>query len=151
MDGIRGAVLATARAITPLLADERVAARWTAPSALDLLTVGGLAGHLARALDTIETYLGEPEPPDDGVVSAGEYFRTALSMAGDLTGPMHTGVRERGEAAGAVGPAALVAQYQGQIDRVAALLESEPPTRRRRVAARPRCCPPSKRPLPGST
>jgi hypothetical protein len=130
MDAIRVAALTTARSITPLLADDRVAARWHEPSALSRMSVGGLAGHLARALDTIETYLTEPEPPDGGLLRPGEYFATALSMAGDLDGPMHTGVRERGEAAGAVGPAVLVEQFGAQVDRVAALLESEPETRR---------------------
>jgi hypothetical protein len=130
MDTIRAVVVDAARAITPLLSDERVAARWTEPSALPLLTVGGLAGHLARALETIETYVAETEPPADDLITPGAYWVTGLSMAGDIDGPMHTGVRARGEAAGSVGPVALVAEYEARLERVAALLASEPPTRR---------------------
>ena len=53
MEKIRATALATGRAIVPLLEDERVALRWSEPSALAMLSVGGLAGHLARALDTV--------------------------------------------------------------------------------------------------
>ena len=93
MQKIRATALATGRAIVPLLEDERVARRWSEPSALAMLSVGGLAGHLARAFDTVELYLDEPEPPDADLLSPSAYFVGALSAAGDLTGPMHTGVR----------------------------------------------------------
>ena len=123
-------MLDAGRAITPLLADERVAARWAEPSALALLSVGGLAGHLVRALETIETYLDEPEPPDDGLVSPSEYWLVALRAAGDLQSPMHTGVRQRGEEAAAAGPVALVEEHRARLERLAARFDAEPPTRR---------------------
>jgi len=130
VEKIRATALATARAIVPLLEDERVAARWSEPSALAMLSVGGLAGHLARALDTVEIYLDEPEPPDEGLISPTEYWIAALGSAGDLQGPMHTGVRERGEEAGKKGPVALVAGLREQLERLTTRLETERPDRR---------------------
>jgi hypothetical protein len=130
VDAIRAVTLEAGRAITPLLADERVAQRWAEPSALDRLSVGGLAGHLSRALETIEGYLAEPEPPDDQLLEADTYFAAALAMAGDLNSEMHRGVRERGEQAGSVGPAALVDEYRARLERVALLLEEEAAMRR---------------------
>ncbi len=130
MEKIRATVLATGRALVPLLEDERVAAQWSAPSALELLSVGGLAGHLARALDTVEVYLDEPEPPDEGLITPSEYFVGALRAAGDLSSPMHTGVRERGEEAGKKGPIALVKGLREQLERLTIRLETERPDRR---------------------
>lgn len=131
MDGIRAAVLGAARAVAPLLADERVAARWTEPSALDGFTVGGLAGHLARALDTVERYLADAEPPDEDVLDAVTYYRIGRSRAGAAN---DAGIRQRGEAAGSVGPVALAAEHESRIERVAAMLATVPPTRRVAVA-----------------
>lgn len=130
MDGIRGVVVAAAHAITPLLGNERVAERWPEPSALAGMTIGGLAGHLSRAVETIESSLAEPEPAADDLHTASTYFVAALSMAGDLQGPLHTGIRERAEAAGAVGPQALLTEHRARLDRVADLLETAPATRR---------------------
>jgi uncharacterized protein (TIGR03083 family) len=127
---IRATTLATGRAIVPLLEDERVARRWSEPSALAMLSVGGLAGHLARAFDTVELYLDEPEPPDEDLLSPSAYFVGALRAAGDLSGPMHTGVRERGEDAGRKGPVALVADLREQIERLTVRLETERSDRR---------------------
>lgn len=131
MDGIRGAVLGAARAITPLLADERVAARWAEPSALVGFTVGGVAGHLARALDTVERYLADAEPPDEDVLDSVTYYRIGRARADDA---QHAGIRQRGEKAGSIGPVALAAEHEARVERVATLLATVPPTRRVAVA-----------------
>lgn len=123
-------MLDAGRAITPLLGDARVVDRWGEPSALPELTIGGLAGHLVRALETIEVYLDEPEPPDDGLVDASEYFAGGPSAPIDLDNPEQRAIRERGEQAGAVGPAALVADHQARIGRLATRFASEPSERR---------------------
>ncbi|MEA3018659.1 MAG: hypothetical protein QOI47_183 [Actinomycetota bacterium] len=131
MDGIRASVLDAGRAITPLLADPRVVARWSEPSALAELSIGGLAGHLVRALETIELYLDEPEPSDDRLIGPSSYFVAALKGAGrDIQSDAHRGVRQRGEEAGAMGPEALLAAHVGLLDRLAERFEREPATRR---------------------
>lgn len=123
-------MLNAGRAITPLLEDARVVDRWGEPSALAELSIGGLAGHLVRALETIEVYLDEPEPPDEGLIDASVYFAGGTSAPIDLDNPAQRAIRERGEQAGAVGPAALAADHQARIGRLATRLASEPATRR---------------------
>ena len=115
----------------PLLADERVAARWAEPSALAELSVGGLAGHLARALDTVERYLADPEPPDEDVIDAETYYGIGRRVADEAK---DAGIRQRAELAGSIGPAALAAEHAARVDRVAAVLAATPPTRRVAVA-----------------
>ncbi|MBI2711026.1 MAG: maleylpyruvate isomerase N-terminal domain-containing protein [Actinobacteria bacterium] len=134
LDGIRGVVLGAGAATTAVLADDRVARRWGQPSALAGFTVGGLAGHLVRAVETIEIYLDEPEPPDEGLLAPSAYFAPAVGAAGDVSGPVHRGVRQRGEQAGSVGPAALLVEHRGRLDRLSARLASEPASRRVTVA-----------------
>jgi hypothetical protein len=131
VDGIRGAVLDAARAITPLLADERVAARWGEQSALAELSVGGLAGHLSRALDTVERYLSAPEPPADDLLDPVTYYGLGRSRMDDA---QNAGIRQRAEAAGSIGPAALAAEHEARVERVTALLATTPSTRRVAVA-----------------
>ena len=130
MDAIRRVVLEAGDALTTLLADERVVRRWSEPSALPMLSIGGLAGHLVRALETIETYLDEPEPPDEDLLTAGAYFARGLDANPDLDAPTHRGIRERGEQAASVGPATLLAEHVARLDRLAARLDSESPERR---------------------
>ena len=124
-------MLDAAAAISPLLRDDRVASRWAEPSALDGFTIGGLAGHLARALDTIERYLADAEPAEEDVIDAVTYYRIGRTKADDA---QNAGIRQRGEEAGAIGPVALAAEHEARLDRVAALLATVPVARRVAVA-----------------
>lgn len=124
-------MLDAAEAIIPLLADERVAARWHEESALPELSVGGLAGHLARALDTVERYLADAEPPEEDVLDSVTYYRIGRTRA---DAAQDAGIRQRGEAAGSIGPLALAAEHEARVERVAALLATVPSTRRVAVA-----------------
>lgn len=131
MDGVRGALLAAGDALTGLLRSPAVAAAWSSPSALPEMTVGGVAGHLVRALETVETYLDEAEPPaDDELLSAAAYYVRALDSAPP---ELHAGIRERGEAAGAVGAAALADEHEARQVRLAPRLAAERADRRVRV------------------
>lgn len=127
MDDVRAAVVATAEALIPLLEDERVSARWSEPSALEGLTIGGLAGHLARATETVERYLDDPEPPDQDLERPARYFSPGL-VGG--RGPGSAEIVERAEAAGAIGPTALVAEHRARIERLRERVAAEPETRR---------------------
>jgi hypothetical protein len=100
--------LATAEVAERLIGDDAVAGRWGDPSALDGYTVGGLAGHLARAVLTVDRYLDGPEPVGTPTGVAG-YFTAALAAHDPVTSAVHAAVRDRGEVEGAVGQAALVA------------------------------------------
>lgn len=109
---IRPVFLDTARTI-PLVVDA-VADRWASPSALAGWTVGGLTGHLTRAVTTVGTYL-EAGPPGGGtVIDPAGYFLTAgLDDEG-----VAADVLARGEAVGADGPAALAARVSEVVEEL---------------------------------
>jgi hypothetical protein len=69
------AFLACAQVAEELIASDVAAERWREPSALTGYTVGGLAGHLARAVLTLDGYLDEPAPAVEPTDAAGYYLR----------------------------------------------------------------------------
>lgn len=96
--------LMTARAAEDLVGNAAVAARWDEPSALAGYTVGGFAGHLARAVLTTERYLDTPAPGRPGTDAAG-YFVQVLASHDPQDSEFHRRVRERSEETGhAQGP-----------------------------------------------
>ncbi|HEY8369066.1 MAG TPA: maleylpyruvate isomerase N-terminal domain-containing protein [Thermodesulfobacteriota bacterium] len=107
-----------------LLASPETAARWDAPSALAEFSVRGLAGHLARAILVVESYLDAP-PPSGPPIPAAAYFPAVLTTR-DLSDPLHVGIRARGEALAADGPAALVAAVDAVLARLRTRLPAEP-------------------------
>ncbi|OWY60548.1 hypothetical protein B7486_68580, partial [cyanobacterium TDX16] len=54
---IRAAYLDAAQSATSLLSHPAVAQRWDQPSVLEGMTVGALAGHLARGILQVEWFL----------------------------------------------------------------------------------------------
>lgn len=132
MTDIRATFLAAGRAAVDLLARPEVAARWDQPSSLPHFTVGGLAGHLARAVTTVEGYLDREEPPAGDVVTAAGYYHAALGPSGavDLDSDLHTAVRRRGEEAAAGGPEAVAGALRDLLARMEGRLAAEPGTRR---------------------
>lgn len=114
-----------------LLARPEVAERWETGSVLRQFTVCGLAGHLLRAIATVETYLGSP-PPAEEPISAGEYFARLVSS--DIEAPGNQAIRARGEEMAAGGAAAVAAAAAAGYERLSARLPGEDPLRRLRVA-----------------
>lgn len=131
---IRGAFGQTITAVRPLLADPALAARWEDPSALTLMPVRSLAGHLLRATSSVEAYLDRspPGPSDGAPVSAAEYYARAVSDD-DVRGPVHQAIRTRGEEAAAGGPQATLSSWDAASERLAARLAAEPAGRLVRV------------------
>jgi uncharacterized protein (TIGR03083 family) len=114
------AFLSAATTVSGLLRSSALTSRWTEPSALREFRISGLAGHLARAVFNVETYLARPLPagvPMDAV----SYFLEAADGT-DLTSADNRQIRERGEAD--AGPSAddLVARYDAALARLAAEL-----------------------------
>lgn len=105
---VRAAFLDTAEVAAAVLALPEVAREWDGPSALRLLSVRGLAGHLVRGATTVEVYLDRPEPAGEPITAAAYYAR-AVPDGADLTSEIHTAIRERGEAQAAQGPERLAA------------------------------------------
>ena len=129
---VRPVFLEAVEAARPLLSSPALAARWDEPSVLERLSLRGLAGHLLRAMTSVEAYLDRPEPPAELVISAAAYYSAVVSET-DLDGEVHTAIRRRGEESAAGGPTALAADWAAATSRLRARLEEEPPTRRVRV------------------
>ena len=116
-----------------MLARPELAARCDAQSALPLLSVAALAGHLARAVHTVETYLDAPPPPRDvseGLVSASAYF---IPIDSDLDSPLNVGVRQRAEEAASEGAGAVAGAFTETLSGLRHRLPIEPIDRLIRV------------------
>ncbi len=122
-------LLPTTRSI---VASKAVAERWNEPSALAEFSVRGLAGHLARAVLTVDSYLDGPEPTGREPISAAAYL---ANLDADIASPLNVAIRQRGEEFAASGNAQLVGaldrlEYQAQ--RSARPRVGEPSPHRRR-------------------
>ena len=122
---VRDAFLDTAEAASALLAAPEVARRWDDPSALRLMTVRALAGHLLRGAGTVEVYLDRPEPAGEPLTAAAYYAR-AVPDSDDLTSRIHSAIRERGEDQAAGGPEHLAAEAAAVCRRLRERLAGEP-------------------------
>ncbi len=124
--------LAVARVAAELLAGDDVRAHWQQPSALEGYTISGLAGHLARAVLTVERYLSAPEPPADReATNAAGYLVTVLGGHHPVDSEFHAIVRARGAEAAAAGPEALASELRASIGHVAERLAVIDVARRR--------------------
>ena len=125
----RRAFLETSRIAAELIGQPAVQQRWRDPSALEALSVGGLAAHLGRAVLTVEDYLGKAAPtPAVDTLSAPRYF-ASMNVTGDAGKELDAAVRKRGEDAAAAGAAEVVATVSDSLQRLAEQLALEPPTR----------------------
>jgi len=112
------AYLSAATTVSGLLRHPSLADAWDQPSALREFRIGGLAGHLARAVFTTEGYLAAEVPPDPVLVDAGSY----LGMLETMTPEDNARVVNRGEAEAGTGPDDLIARYDAALDRLRATL-----------------------------
>ncbi len=134
-DGIRNVYLQAAEKAVGLLASEQVARSWKAESVLLGMSVGGLAGHLARSILQVEWFL-------DGQVLGAEPVspvRYYARLVGTSTpeSDLNVGVRTRSEETAAAGPVAVAEQTQVAWARLTRRLSTEPVDRRVEVLHRP--------------
>ena len=119
MDTITAAFFEASDAAVRLVGTPAVSARWDAPSILPGYTVGGLAAHLARSVHTVETYTAAgPAPADSTLLTAAEYFATALGDHDPVDSDLHARVRARGEEAAEAGPTEVVDRLRVAVDRL---------------------------------
>ncbi|MFN2569321.1 MAG: maleylpyruvate isomerase N-terminal domain-containing protein [Candidatus Dormibacteria bacterium] len=133
MNEMRLAFLAAAGAARPLLAAPEAGDRWLEPSALRELTVGGLAGHLVGSVVKVEENLDRPVPADEISISAAAYYASVVDTD-DISAPVHVGIRQRGEQAGAMGQAALLDHFDRTLLRQRARFADETEDRRVKVS-----------------
>lgn len=129
----RGAFLEAAPAVRSVLSHPAVAERWEEPSALAHLTVGALAGHLVRAVTTVQDYLAAGVHSEGPLLDPAGYFLSIDELTGpegpDLDSELHRGIRDRARREAAGGHAALVGRWTEAIEHLAGALAVEPPTR----------------------
>ena len=97
--------------------------QWELPG-LGTWTVRSLAGHTARAILTVETYLGQEEPPEVTIPSAEGYYTT---LYGQFTDP--AAVEARGVEAGIWLGDDPVGQVAAALARTRALVDAQPENR----------------------
>ncbi|MGW6896757.1 maleylpyruvate isomerase N-terminal domain-containing protein [Streptomyces sp. NPDC054919] len=87
---------AAAQAVTLLGAPE-VAACWERTSALEGMTVSGLAGHLAYQVFSVTPALQEPTSQEVTPIPLLEHYARAAWIDAPLDGEVNTGIRAKGE------------------------------------------------------
>jgi len=139
---IRALFCDAADAVTPLLGDPALKERFEGPSALAEFSVRGLAGHLLRAMASLDGYLDRP-PPDEVIgsgeageasgVSAAEYYAGVLAGQTDIDSDFHRSIRQRGVEAAPQTPGELPGAWDAMAARLRTRLAAEPADRRVRV------------------
>ncbi|MFE9610017.1 maleylpyruvate isomerase N-terminal domain-containing protein [Streptomyces sp. NPDC006012] len=94
---VTDAYLGAAEQAVLLLETPEVAASWVRPSALPELTVGGLAGHLASQIFSVDSALQEPARPDAPPIPLLDHYGRAAWIDAPLDGEVNAGIRARGE------------------------------------------------------
>jgi hypothetical protein len=124
---IRALFCDAAEAAAPLAAAPALEERFDGPSALAEFSVRGLAGHLLRALTSVDGYLDRPAPDSPGeVVSAAEYYASVLGGETDINTDFHRSIRQRGLEAAPESADAFPAAWAGMAARLRARLTAEP-------------------------
>jgi hypothetical protein len=116
---IRDVFFASCAAGREVLAAPQVGEAWNRPSALGLLTLGALAGHLMRAVTSVDAYLDRPAPEGAEILDAVDYFVSIDGIVGDdLNRELHISIRHRAEDAALLGHAGVVDQWDSSLKRL---------------------------------
>ena len=130
MNGIEVAVqgcLDSAHVVGQLLARREVDECWEQSSCLEMWTVGGLAGHLARQMMMIEELVGAQVDDDKPQLSAVGFYLTALSGDQSLNAKSSKRIRERGIASAGPHQADLLDRFDAALIRLPACLQGQGP------------------------
>lgn len=117
-----------------LLRRPAVAAAWAAPSDLPGYTVGGIAGHLIRAVGRLETTLDAPTPVGGAEARLTDwYLDNRVATAEDLDRELPRMLRDDGEQLGTRGAESLAQELDALAVRLPERLATESPDRHVRV------------------
>lgn len=122
-----------AEATAALVADPALTGRFDGPSALEEFSVRGLAGHLLRAMTTVEGYVDAPEPDGGDAITAAAYYAAVIEPAPDVNSDFQRSIRRRAEEAPPASPERLPAAWTETVIRLRARLAAEPAQRRVKV------------------
>jgi hypothetical protein len=116
-------------ATTQLVAEPALKDRFEEASALAEFSIRGLAGHLRRAMTSVEGYLDQAAPPASDVISAPEYYATVIPEDRDLDSDFNRAIRQRGLEAATGTAHDFVLEWAGTATRLSGRLEQEPEDR----------------------
>jgi uncharacterized protein (TIGR03083 family) len=128
MTPVRTAFLAAADCAARMLADPAVAQRWDEPSSLAEMTIGDLAGHLARQIFAVPRLLAQPET-DEPPISLPEHYARASWIDAGLQDEANVSIRRESAAEAADGPAGLAARAAETAAELSVQLAAEPDER----------------------
>ncbi|HEY1619802.1 MAG TPA: maleylpyruvate isomerase N-terminal domain-containing protein [Streptosporangiaceae bacterium] len=120
--------LAAAAAAADLVSSPEVSRRWDEPSALPGMTVGALAGHLARQILLLGAMLDAAGPhlgKETRVMSLLEHYRRAPWATAGRDDEPNVSIRASATAAAGPDPAILAARTRAALARLASRLPEE--------------------------
>ena len=120
-----GAFLDAATAAVGLLRHPAVPAAWNAPSALPELTVGGLAGHLARQIFHVRNAVAQ-DPTDEPPTTLLDHYARSRWAGAALDDDVNVRIRRDSEHTASDGPAALAARAGAAVDALRTTLPAQP-------------------------
>lgn len=132
---LRASYLAAADVAVILLGSPAVAGSWTRESVLAGMSVGALAGHLARSVLQVEWFLDGPI--ENGPLTTAVHYYARLEGTTVPDSPLNTGVRTRSEETALAGAGVVVEQADSALGRLRPRLQQEPAQRRIAVLHRP--------------
>ncbi|MEN1883337.1 maleylpyruvate isomerase N-terminal domain-containing protein [Streptomyces mirabilis] len=113
---LKNAYLETAAQAVALLDAPEVAASWEKPSALAQWTVGGLAGHLAYQIFSVDPALEGPASEREPIPVL-EHYSRAVWIDASLDGEINSGIRAKGEGISSEGVRRLVERVHAALDQ----------------------------------
>ena len=116
-------------ATTSLVAEPVLKDRFEERSALAEFSVRGLAGHLRRAMTSVEGYLEQPAPVASDVISAAEYYARVIPEDRDLDSDFNRAIRQRGLEAAPGSSDEFILQWGETVAGLTDRLEQEPEDR----------------------
>lgn len=126
MTAVRGVFVEAATIGLGLVGSPRVARDWAEPSALDGMTVGALAAHLARQVTRVPETLAFPVPDERPVTLVEHYLRSAWA-SGDAEA--NAGIVMRAATDALPGPAEVLARALDALATARVALPEEPADR----------------------
>lgn len=125
------AFLRTGLDFIELVERPEVAEQWEAPSAVEGMTVGGVAAHGLTALEDILDHCERPEPATPRFLGLVEYYRAArLDNRADLELPGHAYILQDAATKAAEGRDAVVAKARTNLDQLRWVLPAMAPDKR---------------------
>ncbi len=130
--------LAAADVVLQLLRHPTLARLWDSPSALELMSVGQLAGHLAMQVTLVARVLDSPGAEAD-VLSLAQHYAGAPWVGAPVEAAVNQQVREVSAAAAAGGPAELADEAAAALSALRSRLPTVPGNSVVRVPWNGRC------------